>query len=159
MMMNLSCKVINALKGRTLVTAESCTGGGIGFALTAVPGSSAVYKGSIISYTNEVKSRQLGVSEELLDREGAVSAGVAAEMAKGVRERLNADIAVSVTGLAGPDGDAYGNPIGTVFIGYCDGCTTSVEEYHFLGDRELVRQQAIDTALDVVLHHAKTNGK
>ena len=97
MMTNLSCKVIKALKGRTLVTAESCTGGGIGHALTGVPGSSAVYKGGIISYTNQVKINQLNVSEDILKRVGAVSADVAAQMAQGARILLDADIAVSVT--------------------------------------------------------------
>ena len=154
MMMSLSCKVIEALKGRTLVTAESCTGGGVGCALTAVPGSSAVFKGGIISYTNEVKSAQLGVPEDLLNRVGAVSAEVAAEMAKGARTRLDADVAVSVTGLAGPDGDSFGNPVGTVCIGYSDANVLETIEYHFTGDRAQIRQQAIDAALKLVLSHA-----
>lgn len=118
MMMKLSCDVITALRGRTLATAESCTGGGIGSALTAVPGSSAVYVGGIISYTNDVKISQLGVDAELLNRVGAVSSEVAEAMACGARRVLGSDIAVSVTGLAGPGGDAFGNPVGTVFIGY-----------------------------------------
>ena len=153
MMTNLSYKVIEALKGRTLVTAESCTGGGIGYALTAVPGSSAVFKGGIISYTNEIKSKLLGVSEETLNRVGAVSSEVAAEMAIGARLRLSADIAVSVTGLAGPDGDDFGNPVGTVFIGYSDLSVTEVEEHHFQGNRAEVRQQAIDAAMNFILQH------
>ena len=155
MMTNLSCKVIKALKGRTLVTAESCTGGGIGHALTGVPGSSAVYKGGIISYTNQVKINQLNVSEDILKRVGAVSADVAAQMAQGARILLDADIAVSVTGLAGPDGDTYGNPVGTVFIGYCDEFVLEVKEHHFEGNRELIRRQAIDSALQVILDHAE----
>ncbi len=150
-MMNRSCKVISALKGRTLVTAESCTGGGIGAALTAVPGSSNVFKGGIISYTNEVKISSLGVSREVLDENGAVSAPVAKEMAIGARQRLCADIAVSVTGLAGPDGDDFGNPVGTVFIGYSDANHTFAQEYHFSGDREDVRNQTICAALDIIL--------
>ena len=116
----LCCDVLNALKGRTLVTAESCTGGGIGAALTAIPGSSSVYKGGIISYTNWVKENVLGVSGEILETYGAVSGPVAEAMAIGVREKLQADVAVSVTGLAGPGGDEYGNPVGTVYIGYAD---------------------------------------
>ena len=108
-MTSLCCDVLKALEGKTLATAESCTGGGIGAALTAVPGSSSVYVGGVISYTNEVKAGVLGVSRDLLDREGAVSAPVAQAMAKGVRELLHADVAVSVTGLAGPGGDDYGN--------------------------------------------------
>lgn len=150
-MMKLSCDVIQALEGRTLVTAESCTGGGIGAALTAVPGSSAVYKGGIISYTNDVKESLLGVSREVLENVGAVSAPVAEAMAIGARERLCADIAVSVTGLAGPGGDEYGNPVGTVYIGYTCASKTFSEQFHFPGDREAVQAAAIRAALELVL--------
>ena len=115
--MKRCCEVLKALEGRTLVTAESCTGGGIGAALTAVPGSSSVYKGGIISYTNWVKHHLLGVDEGLLETVGAVSAPVAEAMARGARQALQADVAVSVTGLAGPGGDEFGNPVGTVYIG------------------------------------------
>ncbi len=153
--MNLSCKVISALQGRTLVTAESCTGGGIGAALTAVPGSSKVYKGGIISYNDDVKIRQLGVPAELLDRVGAVSAQVAEAMAFGARTFLCADIAVSVTGLAGPEGDDFGNPVGTVFIGYSDAIKLVSKRYLFSGKREEIRSQAIDTALQLVLDNCK----
>lgn len=149
-MMSLCCDVLNCLKGKTLVTAESCTGGGIGTALTAVPGSSAVYKGGIISYTNWVKETVLGVPGSLLDSVGAVSAPVAEAMAEGARSRMNADVAVSVTGLAGPGGDDFGNPVGTVFIGYSDMHGTVSEEYHFSGDRDSVRAQAVNAALTLV---------
>lgn len=151
MMTNLCCKVLSTLSGCTLVTAESCTGGGIGSALTAIPGSSKVYKGGIISYTNDVKMKQLNVSKEILDREGAVSAPVAEAMAMGVRIALSADVAVSVTGLAGPDGDDFGNPVGTVFVGYADNKKTISCEYHFSGDREAVRKQAMEAALRLIL--------
>ena len=152
MMMSLSCDVTKALKGRTLATAESCTGGGIGAALTAVPGSSAVFKGGIISYTNEIKQNLLGVPVNLLETKGAVSAPVAEAMAQGARRVLNADIAVSVTGLAGPDGDDFGNPVGTVFIGYADENKTLSREYHFSGNREDVRNAATQAALKLILH-------
>lgn len=155
MMMKLSCDVIQALQGRTLVTAESCTGGGIGAALTAVPGSSAVYKGGIISYTDEVKADQLGVSRELLGREGAVSAPVAEAMASGARVRLHADIAVSVTGLAGPDGDSFGNPVGRVYIGYSDEHKTVSQKFLFQGDRDAVRLQSVQAALQIILEEVK----
>lgn len=151
MMMNLCCNVIRALAGKSLVTAESCTGGGIGAALTAVPGSSKVYKGGIISYCNEIKANQLGVSVELLEREGAVSAPVAKSMAEGARRSLSADIAISVTGLAGPDADEFGHPVGTVFIGYSDYAQTIVRQYRFSGDREAVRNQTITAALELIL--------
>lgn len=151
MMTKLSCDVIAALQGRTLVTAESCTGGGIGAALTAVPGSSLVYKGGIISYTNEVKVSLLGVNDAILKTVGPVSTEVAKAMAEGVRIRLNGDVAVSVTGLAGPAGDEFGNPVGTVFIGYCDSSVVFSKEFHFEGDRETVRKQAIIEALKIIL--------
>ena len=154
--MNLCSEVIQALKGKTLVTAESCTGGGIGAALTAVPGSSSVFKGGIISYCNELKASLLGVDQHLLDEYGAVSASVAEAMAMGARARLCADIAVSVTGLAGPDGDDFGNPVGTVFIGYNDANCTVSRKFRISGDREYVRQQAVRTALKIVLEFNKT---
>lgn len=150
-MMKRCCEVLDALRGRTLVTAESCTGGGIGAALTAVPGSSSVYKGGIISYTGWVKHRLLGVDEALLETVGAVSAPVAEAMARGARQALQADVAVSVTGLAGPGGDEFGNPVGTVFIGYCDERTNFSRHFCFPGDREAVRQAAVAAALDIVL--------
>ena len=152
-MMNLPYKVLAALKGKTLATAESCTGGGIGAALTAIPGSSEVYKGGIISYCNELKHKLLGVNETTLDTHGAVSAPVAEAMARGAKSALNATIAVSVTGLAGPGGDTFGNPVGTVFIGYADDTSLLSREYHFTGSREEIRQQAIDAALALILQY------
>ena len=150
-MMKLSCDVIAALQGHTLVTAESCTGGGIGAALTDVPGSSAVFKGGIISYTNEVKIAQLGVDADVLERQGAVSEETARQMALGARERLCADFAVSVTGLAGPEGDAYGNPVGTVFIGFSSKTQNVVRQYRFMGTRSEIRSQAVRAALELIL--------
>lgn len=155
MMIHLCCDVLSSLKGQSLVTAESCTGGGIGTALTSVAGSSKVYKGGIISYTNDVKIQQLQVSAELIDREGAVSALVAEAMAVGVRNVLAADVAVSVTGLAGPDGDDRGNPVGTVYIGYADKNGVTNRKFLFCGDRETIRNQAIIAALEFVLQMQK----
>ena len=153
--MSLCCEVLERLSGKTLVTAESLTGGGIGAALTAVPGSSQVYKGGVISYTNWVKENILGVSGEVLETYGAVSAQTAQAMARGVRELLKADVAVAVTGLAGPGGDEFGNPVGTVFIGYQDGKIAQVIGCHFTGTREEIRNQTIDRALKLVLENAK----
>lgn len=150
-MMILCCDVLKALEGKTLVTAESLTGGGIGAAITAVSGASAVYKGGIISYTNEVKHSLLGVSLETLELHGAVSCQTAEEMAIGARKLLKSDVAVSVTGLAGPGGDEYGNPVGTVCIGYCDENESFAVKHHFEGDRESVRNQTIRAALELVL--------
>ena len=142
-------------RGLTLCTAESCTGGGIGAALTSVPGSSEVFLGGIISYTNGVKNRILGVPKELLDTMGAVSAPVAEAMARGARRAIGADLALSVTGLAGPGGDDFGNPVGTVFLGFADGNRTLSREYHFSGDRAQIRAAAVREALVLALELTK----
>ena len=155
MMTHLTSDVLQALNGKTLATAESCTGGMIGQMLTAVPGSSAVYKGGIISYTNEIKRNLLGVEETLLETEGAVSAPVARAMAEGARKVLNADVAVSVTGLAGPSGDDRGNPIGLVYIGYADSRGTDTITCLFEGNRDEIRTQAAETALALILSKNK----
>ena len=152
-MTRVCCEVLRRLKGKTLVTAESLTGGGIGAALTAVPGSSAVYKGGIISYTDWVKENLLDVPGDILLSHGAVSQPVAAAMACGVRRHLQADVAVSVTGLAGPDGDAFGNPVGTVFIGYEDSGRSLVEHHVFTGSREEIRNQTLEAALKLILQN------
>ena len=153
-MMTKAYNVICALQGKSLVTAESLTGGGIGAILTCIPGSSTVFKGGIISYTNEVKRGLLGVSKHELEASGAVSEPVARQMALGARRMMHADIAISVTGLAGPSGDEFGHAVGTVFIGYADAAATRVREYHFEGDREAVRDQTIEAALDMILENA-----
>ena len=149
--MSLAFDVIARLDGRTLATAESCTGGGIGAALTAVAGSSAVYKGGIISYCNELKQKLLGVPAEMLETYGAVSAPVAEAMAVGARKATGADIGVSVTGLAGPTGDDFGNPVGTVYIGYADDIRCISKAFHFTGSREQVRERAAEAALNLIL--------
>jgi len=150
-MTRLCSDILKRLTGKTLCTAESCTGGGIGAALTAISGSSAVYKGGIISYTNEVKHDLLGVDYAVLDTCGAVSAPVAEAMAAGARKALHADIAVSVTGLAGPGGDDFGNPVGRVYIGYADEKRITSRMFTFSGDREAVRRQAAQEALKLII--------
>ena len=154
-MTNLCCNVLKKLQGKTLVTAESCTGGWIGKELTSIPGSSEVYKGGIICYTNFVKEQILGVDPDTLSKYGAVSKETAGEMAKGVRRILDADISVSVTGLAGPGGDDFGNEVGTVFIGCETENALTVREFHFNGDRDSVRRQAVCAALELVLDMQK----
>ena len=158
MMTDLCCKVLESLKGKTLVTAESLTGGGIGAALTAIPGSSQVYKGGVICYTNWVKEHVLGVPAEILEKYGAVSTWTAGYMTSGVRKLLQADVAVSVTGLAGPGGDEYGNRVGTVFIGYKDNRISKVIACHFAGNREEIRTQTIETALRLILDSQNMSG-
>ena len=148
---SLSAKVLTALTGKRLATAESLTGGGIGQALTSVSGASAVYAGGIISYTNEVKHKVLKVPTKFLETLGPVSKPVAEYMAVGARRILNADVAVAVTGLAGPGGDEFGNPVGTVFIGYADQRYCFSREYHFKGSRDQVREQTICAALELIL--------
>ena len=152
-MTKLSSNVLECLAGKTLATAESLTGGGIGAALTSVSGASSVYKGGVISYTNAVKHGVLGVPEGILETYGAVSPWTAGYMASGVRKLLDADIAVSVTGLAGPGGDEYGNPVGTVFIGYEDAKQSVVKRCLFSGSREEIRNQTIETALQLILQY------
>ena len=151
MMTHLISELFEALNGKTLATAESCTGGMIGEWITAVAGSSKIYKGGIISYTNAVKAALLGVNEELIEREGAVSAPVAEGMDVGERLVLKADVAISVTGLAGPSGDDRGTPVGTVYIGYADSRGAEAICFRFDGDREQVRAQAAKEALKLAL--------
>jgi len=153
-MMSLCCDVLKALEGKTLSTAESCTGGMIGSALTAVPGASGVYKGGIISYWSEVKENLLGVDAALLETKGPVSEPVAKAMAEGVRRALCTDVAVSVTGLAGPDADEFGYPVGTVFVGYADAQYSIVKEFHFSGNREQVRKKAAEATLRLILERS-----
>ena len=119
--------------------------------MTQVSGASAVYKGGIISYTNAVKHSLLGVPVEILSKYGAVSQPTAAAMAEGARKALEADVAVSVTGLAGPGGDEFGNPVGTVFIGYSNSRITTVKQCLFSGNRESIRNQTVEAALQLVL--------
>jgi len=149
--MSLTCDVIKALQGKTLVTAESCTGGGIGAELTSVPGSSEVFKGGIICYTNWVKENILEIEPAMIKKHGAVSVPVAASMALNARLMLDANIGLSVTGLAGPGGDEYGNPVGTVCIGYSSNERSLTKQFRFSGDREEVRDHAIHAALTIVL--------
>ena len=149
--MKLASDVIERLRGKTLATAESITGGGIGAALTAVPGASEVFKGAIISYTDDIKEKLLHVPREYLENFGAVSGPIAETMALGARCMVGADIAVSVTGLAGPGGDAFGNPVGRVYIGYADEQRFLHREFTFYGDREAVRAQTIRAALELIL--------
>ena len=138
-------------RGMTLATAESCTGGLIGAMLTDVPGASAVYRGGIISYVNEIKHALLGVEQETLDACTAVSRETAHEMARGARERCGADCAVSVTGLAGPDGDGTGRPIGLVYIAVDSAGFSFCRELHLTGDRARIREQAADAVFQLIL--------
>ena len=138
-------------KKMTCATAESCTGGGVGFAITAVAGSSAVFWGGVVSYDNSVKHGVLGVPEEILATKGAVSSECAAAMAEGARRRLNTDLAVSITGIAGPSGGSAEKPVGLVWFGLSSKAGTVTEKKVFSGDREAVRAAAIEHALRLLL--------
>ena len=133
--------------GKTLATAESCTGGLLGALLTAVPGSSDVYRGGVISYCNAVKHGLLGVPEALLEEYGAVSWQVAEAMAEGACRAAQADFGVSTTGLAGPDGDGSGKPVGLVYVGCAGPKGVTHRELHLTGSRDEIRQQACREAL------------
>lgn len=145
--------LINA--GRTVATAESCTGGMVSMALTSIPGSSAVVKGGVVSYSNEVKMKELGVAPATLDSFGAVSEQTALEMVRGVRKALDVDVAVATTGIAGPEGGTPEKPVGTVWIAVYDGVSEHAQCFTFSGDRDAVRLQASIQALkmiDLIVH-------
>ncbi len=134
----------------TLGTAESCTGGMVASRLVDIPGASLVLKGGIVAYSNQAKLDLLAVPEALLAAHGAVSAPVAEAMAEGARAALGCDLAISVTGLAGPEGDAFGHPGGTVFLCLTDGRQHWTRELHRGTDRARVRHMATLAALDMV---------
>jgi nicotinamide-nucleotide amidase len=123
-------------KNQTLSTAESCTGGYLAHMLTSVPGSSQYYQGTIVSYSNNVKIKELNVKATDIDNYGAVSEEVAKAMAEGVRKKLNTDIGISTTGIAGPDGGTEEKPVGTVWIAYSDREKTVAKKYSFSKDRK-----------------------
>lgn len=133
-------------RGWTLAAAESCTGGGLLAALTAVPGSSAVVLGGYVTYANSLKE-QLGVAPDILHRFGAVSAETAAAMATAARDRSGATIALSVTGIAGPGGGSAEKPVGTVWFGLASPTGTATHHHLFTGDRASVREAAVRRGL------------
>ena len=138
--------------GLTVASAESCTGGLVAGALTAISGSSSVLKGSVVSYTIEIKQKVLGVSKDIFEDPllGAVSEPCAAQMASGVRDVIGSDIAVAITGIAGPTGEEPGKPVGTVWFGVASNNFTHTVCKHFSGDREQVRETAVLTALQLI---------
>jgi len=133
--------------GETLAVAESCTGGMLGARLTQRPGSSDYFVGGVISYADRVKRDILQVPADLLETHGAVSEPVAAAMAAGVRRATEADRALALTGIAGPDGGSAAKPVGLVFVATADDDGTAVDRHVFPGDREAVRRQAVAAAL------------
>ena len=164
---NLAFSLIEKARAQQVLigTAESCTGGLVAAAITEVPGAAAVFKGGIVSYSDDVKIQLLGVSPQTLASHGAVSEQTALEMAVGVGRALGVDLAVSVTGVAGPAGGTVESPVGTVWIAVAD-LRISNEQIaeaaapqkpraqavlqHFSGDREQIRQAAVRTSLELL---------
>ena len=132
----------------TMATAESCTGGLLGHILTSVSGSSEYYLGGVIAYSNDVKEALLGVKRETLLANGAVSHETAREMAAGIRQRLNADIGLSTTGIAGPTGGTAEKPVGLVYIGISTSEETESYECHFKGGRLAVKEGTVNAVLE-----------
>jgi nicotinamide-nucleotide amidase len=137
-------------QGRTIALAESCTGGRIAAALTSVPGASQSFVGGIVAYDNAVKIRQLGVDTGTLERFGAVSEEIAREMARGARERLGADVALSTTGIAGPSGGTPEKAVGLVWFAFVDGSDELTWSFRFTGDRDAIIQRATTAALNIL---------
>ena len=144
--------LINKARERKIkiACAESCTGGLVGAALTEIPGSSDVFNGSAVTYSNEAKQNILGVSEETLKNFGAVSEQCATEMATGALRIYKADVAVSITGIAGPDGGTESKPVGTVCFGLAIQDKTLAFTQHFSGTRQEIREFSVQTAISMI---------
>lgn len=161
---DLPALLVSALneKGLRIASAESCTGGMVSMRITAVPGSSGVFDCGVCSYSNSIKEKALGVAEETLQKFGAVSQQTAAQMAQGVKALANADIAVSTTGIAGPDGGTKEKPVGLVYIGCCSksGVQTVKAQLDDFGrnGRQEIRKAASSIALYLALKAALQGG-
>jgi nicotinamide-nucleotide amidase len=156
-MNNPAAEIIDTMREKklTLGTVESATGGLIAHLITQVPGSSDVFQGSIVSYSNEIKMNLVGVKKPTLEKYGAVSSQVAAEMAAGGRKVLGVDICVADTGIAGPGGTTPGKPVGLFYLGLSTKDGTVTQKHLFSGAREENKQQAAQTALMWVLDYLK----
>lgn len=138
-------------KKMTISTAESCTGGMISSSIVNISGASYVLNEAYVTYSNEAKMRLLGVEKKTLDEFGAVSEETASQMVTGVARITGADCAISVTGIAGPDGGTEEKPVGTVYVGYYFNGYTKIEKYNFAGDRYNVRRSTTKTVLSKML--------
>ena len=139
-----------AVGGFTVATAESCTGGLVAHRLTEVPGSSSYFMEGVVTYSNEAKTRLLGVPAELIEQHGAVSAEVAEAMAEGVKQRAGTDFGLAVTGVAGPGGGSEQKPVGLVYVALADDAHTEHRRLMLPGDRHLIRWRASQAALDLL---------
>jgi PncC family amidohydrolase len=151
----LASAVLSQVGAGTLATAESCTGGQIAAALTSIPGSSSVFVGGIVAYSEAAKIKLLDVEASLIATHGVVSAEVAMAMAEGARRKLAATFALSTTGVAGPSGGSAKTPVGTVFIGFAGPGGVVSRQFAFEGSRADVTGQAVVAALDLLLSLAK----
>ena len=138
-------------KGWQISSAESCTGGGVGYVITSISGSSAWFKKGFITYSNDAKRDMLGVSEHTLNQYGAVSATTVQEMAQGAAKQANAEVAVAISGIAGPDGGTPEKPVGTVWFGFFINGQNSSQKLLIDGDRQTIRIKAIEFALSNTL--------
>jgi len=136
-----------------LATAESCTGGLLAKRITDVPGASRYFERGFVTYSNDAKVQQLGVSAADLEAHGAVSAPIAEQLARGGRKAAGADVGVGITGIAGPEGGTPSKPVGTVFIALSSAAGEAVRSYRFMGGRAAVRERSVQTALDLVRRH------
>jgi len=150
-------KIITYLtqQNQSISFAESCTGGRIASAFTAISGASAVLNGSCVTYSNEIKHLWLGVSEEILEEFGAVSSECVMEMLSGIAQKASAEYAIAVSGIAGPTGGSELKPVGTVYIGILTPKRTRIKKYLFDGNREEIQQQATDEAIELLYKNLK----
>jgi nicotinamide-nucleotide amidase len=145
-------------RGLTVATAESCTGGLVAHAITEISGSSAYYLGGFVTYSDDVKRDQTGVAPELLAAHGAVSAQVARAMAEGARSRLGTDLAVSITGIAGPGGGSDEKPVGLTYVAVADGAGVDVRRHLWSGDRSANKRDSAVAALELLLDRLGAGG-
>lgn len=149
---DLAKDIVKILKKKkySITFAESCTGGLLSATMVSVPGVSDVYKMGFVTYANKAKRKLLGVKKKTLRKYGAVSEECAYEMAFGAAKAADADVAVSITGIAGPDGGTASKPVGTVYIGCCIGKEACVRRYQFTGDRDEIRRSSVDAAVELL---------
>lgn len=161
-LLDLAKTVLVAAKsaGKKITTAESCTGGLVASCITAIPGSSAVFECGYVTYSNEAKSRMLGVPRDAITEFGAVSDITAAAMAEGAMAQSNADIAVAVTGIAGPDGGTKDKPVGLVYLAVAQrGKDAQVKRYVFAGTRTDIRRATVAAALELLASQLQDTGE
>jgi len=139
-------------KGKKISFAESCTGGLLTSKITAIRGASEVFEGAMITYSNRIKHKWLGVKEETLEKYGAVSKECVKEMLKGIKEQTNSNISVAISGIAGPDGGTKDKPVGTVYIGIMNEDKIKVKKFNFNGDRGFIQEQAARSAIEMILY-------